>query len=107
MEPSLSAATDPVLEEAALLARARRAIDTDPRAALAAVQVHEQRFAHGELIEEREAIAIEALMRTGQASLAATRARHFLAQFPGSAYRGRVHDALAPSSASPAHEVNP
>jgi hypothetical protein len=70
--------------EARLLSRARRSLESQPEQALALAERHQLRFPHGVLGEEREAIAIKALRRTGQDALAAQRQARFLARYPQS-----------------------
>jgi TolA-binding protein len=58
----------------------------DPTAALARLQEHAHRFPGGRLIEEREALAIEALVQSGQYDAARARAAKFHARWPGSLF---------------------
>jgi hypothetical protein len=81
--PSRSTATD----EAALLERAREAIASDPKRALALTREHARRFPKGVLIQEREVIAIDALKRLGKGSEADSRADQFKKTYPGSAHQ--------------------
>ncbi len=78
--------------EVDLLQRARAA---GPAEALAIVREHEQRFPDGALVQEREVIAVGALIGLGRASEARARAARFVERFPRSAYRPRI-DALVP-----------
>ena len=71
------------------------AVDTElrsgnPERALAAVRAHEQRCAEGALVQERERMAIEALVKLGRLEQARARARAFEERFPTSPYLRRV-----------------
>ncbi|HET7544143.1 MAG TPA: hypothetical protein VFK05_29930 [Polyangiaceae bacterium] len=79
--------------EAALLERARRALDTAPGYALQLANQHRALFPHGSLSQEREVIAIEALRRLHRASEADQRATGFSQTFPGSAHQRMVDEA--------------
>ncbi len=78
------------LAEGTLLLRARRALPTDPAAALAFVREHERMAPSGVLTPEREAIAVEALARLGRNAEARSRGERFLERWPTSAHRSRV-----------------
>lgn len=80
--------------EGALLLAARRALlSANPTRALALTREHERRFAEGAMEEEREVIAMEALLRVGQTERAEARRARFNTRHPSSPYRSRV-DAL-------------
>lgn len=81
-------------EEYALLRSARRALADHPAQALHFTDEHLRRFTQGMLVQEREAIAVEALVHLGRTGDAKVRAQAFFALFPGSPYRGRVERAL-------------
>lgn len=81
-------------DEAALLLAARAALKQDPAAALRLTKEHARRFANGDLVQEREVIAIEALRRLGQTDAAQKRGAAFEEQFPGSAHRSKVEQTL-------------
>jgi hypothetical protein len=86
-------ATSPPVQsetEVSLLSRAQEALERDPSRALDLVHDHEQRFDTGLLVQEREVIAIEALVRLGRKKEAETRAAAFHARFPRSAHGRRV-----------------
>jgi hypothetical protein len=76
--------------ELELLQRAQELLRADPARALALVEGDARTFPGSPLIQEREVIAIEALMRLGRAGEARVRAERFLRRFPRSAYRLRV-----------------
>ena len=84
---------DPVLE-LALLTKARRVLTVQPHTALEIAAEHERDYPQGLLTEEREVIAIEALVKLGRRAQAAQRAQRFLARFPGSAQRARLDQLL-------------
>lgn len=86
---------DTLAAEAALLDRARTAIQHgDAAAALAACDVHAKKFAHGTLGEERERIAIEALVALGRRADAEARAQRFDRTFANSVQSERIHALL-------------
>jgi hypothetical protein len=102
VEPSPAPGTehDPVASapidretEVSLLSRAQEALGRDPARALDLVHDHEQRFGTGLLVQEREVIAIEALVQLGRKQEAEARAAAFRARFPRSAH-GRRLDVL-------------
>ncbi|HVH42843.1 MAG TPA: hypothetical protein VM925_10890, partial [Labilithrix sp.] len=63
--------------------------------ALAATDSHAKRFPHGRLAEEREALAVQALVAKGDAPAARTRAARFRRSFPDSIFRAAVDSAVA------------
>jgi len=81
--------------EQAILDTARIALGReDGAAALAACDSHARRFPHGQLGEEREAIAIQALVLLHREADARARADRFARAYPTSALLGAVRDAL-------------
>jgi hypothetical protein len=99
--PPAAASSEPSGErEVDLLQRAQAA---GPAEALAIVREHEQRFPGGTLVQEREVIAVKALVSLGLATEARARAMRFVALYPRSAYRGRI-ETLVPglSTGAPA-----
>jgi len=82
--------------EVSLLSRAQETLARDPARTLDLVRDHERRFDTGLLVQEREVIAIEALVRLGRKKEAETRAAGFHARFPRSAH-GRRLDVLLQS----------
>jgi hypothetical protein len=88
--PAEQAPTD----EFALLRAARQAMGDRPERALALAGEHARLFPAGMLSQEREAIAVEALVKLGRASQAQTRAHIFLAAHPDSPYKSRIEAAL-------------
>jgi hypothetical protein len=77
-------------EEVALLARARSALATDPAEALALTGEHERTFSRGALAQEREVIAIDALLRLGRRAEARARVDRFHRLYPESTHGRRV-----------------
>jgi hypothetical protein len=77
-------------DELALLARAQAALASDPATALSLVNDHQARFTRGALAQEREVVAIDALLRLGRRSEALGRAVRFNQQFPGSVHARRI-----------------
>jgi len=89
-----SHATDP-LAELALLDAAQSALGHEPALALARTEMHARRYVHGQYEQEREILAIEALLRLGRGELAQVRAERFLERFAGSSYATRARQQLA------------
>jgi hypothetical protein len=76
--------------ELELLGRARSALGSEPASALAIADEAAARFPSGDLAQEREVIAIDALTRLGRIAEAQSRAAAFYERFPASAYRPRI-----------------
>lgn len=86
-------------DEIALLARAHDALGADPARALALCREHEARFSVGHFAQEREAVAIEALVYLGRADEARRRLLEFRRRHPTSSHR--VHlESLLPEAKS-------
>jgi hypothetical protein len=83
--------------EIQLLQRAQDALGSSPSRALDLVNRHVARFPRATLGQEREVIAIDALVRLGRVGEARSRAAAFAAQFPTSAHLRRLA-ALVPST---------
>ncbi len=62
----------------------------DPGAALVTLDAARAAYPNGPLAQEREVLAIDALVRLGRRSDAVARARAFDKAFPSSAHRRRV-----------------
>ncbi len=73
-----------------MLKAAQSALATDPVRALALANQHASEHAAGQLREEREAIAIEALAKLDRTTDAKARFDRFVAAFPRSGYRLRL-----------------
>lgn len=80
-----------------LLHRAQDALGGAPSRALDLVSRHAARFPGSALGQEREVLAIDALVRLGRVSEARARAAAFAARFPTSAHLPRL-EALVPST---------
>ena len=76
--------------EASFLRRAKVALATDPAHALRITDEHPVRYPRGVLLQEREIIAIEALIRLGRAHDARGRAASFRSRYPASAHHGHL-----------------
>jgi hypothetical protein len=84
-------ANPPAPSETALLDRGHQALRSqNPAAALAAADEHARAYPRGTFAQEREVIAIEALVALGRRPEAAKRAGRFRAAFPGSAHQARI-----------------
>jgi outer membrane protein assembly factor BamD (BamD/ComL family) len=62
----------------------------DPLRALTLLDAARARFPEGILVQEREALSIEALVRSGQRALATKRAEAFLRTYPKSPHGADV-----------------
>lgn len=71
-------ATERFLREAKLVAEARRTLASDPGRTLGLTRDIAREFPEGQLVEEREALAIRALAALGRKDAAAKRAERFL-----------------------------
>lgn len=80
------------VSEAQLLQRARAALATDPALALRLTEMHKARFGSGQLAQEREVIAIDALERLKRTSEAKQRATQFHSEFPDSVHQHKVDE---------------
>jgi hypothetical protein len=94
------AAVAPRETETALLGRAQRALASDPALALSLCQKHATEYPQSGLSQEREVIAIGALVSLGRRSEALSRAAAFRAKYPGSAHLRRLERlGVVPTSA--------
>ena len=84
-----------LMPELQLLAAAQRALHAAPARALALTDKHAEAYPSGRFEQEREEIAIEALLALGQNEAARARARRFLARYPGSTHARRVSQLLS------------
>lgn len=96
-----SAAVDSVLREAKLVAKARSNLTRDPARALALAEEAERDFPEGQLVEERRAIAIRALVALGRLDEAQRRAEPFLAEYGRGAHAAAVRRALDDGAEAP------
>jgi hypothetical protein len=82
---SSSNAADPVADERKILDLARGAVEQEDGAgALAATDAHARKYPRGVFVQEREAIAVRALVLLGRTDEARTRVERFRARFPDS-----------------------
>jgi hypothetical protein len=82
------------------LREAHRLQASDPAAALRVVARHLRLFPSGVLAQERELVAIDALLRVGQREAARVRAATFLRQYPGSVHALRIQELVGGSDPS-------
>ncbi|HKO51022.1 MAG TPA: hypothetical protein VJV79_25110 [Polyangiaceae bacterium] len=80
--------------EFSLLRNAQQSLNMDPQRALELCAAHARRFPSGVMVQEREMIGIEALLRLGRIQQADARASTFLRLFPGSAHAARLKNLL-------------
>ena len=85
--PSTAADLD---AELALVRAAQAALARDPARALEITATHLDRFPDGQLAQEREVAAIQALVALGRRDEAQARAAAFRAKWPGSAHIRRI-----------------
>jgi hypothetical protein len=81
-------------DEYLLIQRAQEELGADPNRALATLHEHARSFPDGELGQERETIAVEALARLHRMSEAKARASALLIRFPRTPYVARLERAL-------------
>ena len=86
-------ASDPAAE-LALLVRARRVLLANPARTLELVEEHARTYPTGDFAEEREVLAIEALVRTEERERARGRMLSFIRSFPGSTHVARLRALL-------------
>lgn len=96
---------DPRMEqlgaEMRILSRARELLDDHPSEALGVLEQHRRRYAAGVLREERDAFVIEALLALEHVDEAERRYYDFLSDYPESAFRERLRQAMM----RPPHDV--
>lgn len=88
-------------DELALLEEARAALATAPTRTLALADEHMKRFSSPAFAQERERLAIDALVRSGRRDEALERARRFESTYPSSPHLARVRALVAPPAAAP------
>jgi hypothetical protein len=81
-------------DEFDLIQRAQEKLASEPARALAILQEHARLFPAGELTQERETMAVEALVREHRKPEAKARAEALLARFPRTPYVARLERAL-------------
>jgi hypothetical protein len=92
--PSVAASASDPDAEVGLLQRAQDALSSDPARSLALASEHARRFPKGMLAEEREVLAIEALMKLGRSDEANARASRFRATYPSSTHLPRIESVV-------------
>jgi hypothetical protein len=93
--PPAQTPEEALAEEARLLGKAQSALGRgDARGALRWIERHARRHPGGTLAEERERLAIEALLRAGRRASAEARARSFHARYPRSVQWPRIRELL-------------
>jgi hypothetical protein len=80
--------------ETKMLELARVVLESNPTQSLAIAEEHAQRFPNGQLLAERELIAVDALLRLGRREEAIKRAAPRLADAPESLYVKRLRQQL-------------
>lgn len=86
---------NPLKAELALVKAVRRALaESRPKQALSLLQGAQSRFRSGALIQEREALTVIALFKSGQRQPARKQARRFLAKHPDSPLSPRIRRML-------------
>jgi hypothetical protein len=80
----------------ALLRQGQDALASAPAETLARCDEAARRFPRGALAQEREVLAVDALLRLGRRADAEARAARFRAVYPGSAYLRRLDTLLGP-----------
>ncbi len=93
-------ATGTESDEMALVARAQDALHGRPADALALCREHERTFARGRFVQEREAIAIEALVSQKRTAEAERRWQAFDRAYPSSSHRTHLAALFRPSGAA-------
>lgn len=80
--------------EIELLREARLALRRSPTAAFELTEQHARAYPSGKLVQERELIAVSALIATGRRTAALSRAARFEQAFPQSPYRKQLAELL-------------
>jgi len=99
--PSPDTAAEEPGDELAVLEEARGALATDPARTLALAEEHAKRFQRPSFAQERERLAIDALVRSGRRDDAQERAARFESTYPRSPHLARVRALVAPSEKVP------
>jgi hypothetical protein len=88
---------DRLRQENALIQRAEAALARDPALALRLADEHRSRFPDGVMVQEREVVAIDALLRSNRRAEAQARADAFFARHSGSVHARRIQRLLQQS----------
>jgi hypothetical protein len=106
-ETRLSATTRPepatplASDEASLLGRAQSVLASEPKLALRLTEQHRRDYPRGRLAQEREMIAIQALVALGRRAQGSARAQQFRSAHPSSVHRRRLDALLPPAHGGP------
>jgi hypothetical protein len=87
--------------EDVLIDRAQRALASSPRRARALLRRHEVLYPDGALAQEREALMVSLLIRTGERAHAARRVQRFAERWPGSAHLARLRTLVRSDPGAP------
>jgi len=87
---------DGLTREAKWLAQAHATLASDPGTTLRLLDEHARLFPNGQMADERELLAVDALRRLGRKTEARTRGEAMLAKNPSGLYADRVRALLAP-----------
>jgi hypothetical protein len=93
--------------EVRLLEQAQDALRDRPRQALSLCDDHARDFRGGMLVQEREVIAIEALVKLGRPAEARARAAAFKTRFPGSSHTRRIEALTSAPAGEPERVKQP
>ena len=92
--PEASAGDAPQAEEIDLLRRARAALAARPREAFRLTEQHRSEYPSGVFTQERDALAVEALLRSGELKLARELAEAFVRRYPSSPHAHRFRETM-------------
>lgn len=98
IEPQPPAPQADSLSELRAIAVARNLLDRDPEAALSALDKVRREHPRGYFVEERQALTVLALARSGQTAAARQQALAFLRAFPNGPFSDRVRAVLRASN---------
>lgn len=85
----------PKVSELDLMRDAKAALPVDPNQALTILNRHARLYPSGVLAQEREVLAIDALLRLGRKSEASARAARFSSNYPASAHWPHIQRSLS------------
>lgn len=105
--PAAGTEAPPVATELELVQRAQAALASDPDRALELTREHARTYPKGELVEEREVLAVEALARLGRSEEASRRALAFVRRFPQTPYAARLEMAIGRPLPEPSGAFRP
>lgn len=89
-----SAGEAPHADEIDLLRRARSALAARPREAFRLTEQHRSEYPTGVFTQERDALAVEALLRSGELKLARELAEAFVRRYPSSPHAHRFRETM-------------